>query len=247
VVELADTLREFFVLLDVPPGLNQRQMLRWRQRFGSSYAAAYHPWLKIVRSDDRRDALIRLNPSAVAAGIIAQRELLLGVPHGPANVIANGVVDVESRVGPEQHAELHQSGVNVYLRERDGVRLSAARTLSRDPRYRQLSVSRLMTLLRRTLESEMQWAVFEPNDASLRLELQRSLSAYLRRLYRANAFTGATENEAFFVRCDDELNPIQLTDQGRLLAHVGVAPAEPLEFLVLKVARASDGTLTVEG
>jgi hypothetical protein len=247
VVELADTLRDFFVLLDVPPGLNQRQILRWRERFGSPYAAAYFPWLKITRSDDGRDALIRLNPSAVAAGIIAQREVSLGVPHGPANVIARGVVDVESQVGPTRHAELHRAGINVYLRERDGVRLSAARTLSREPQYRQLSVARLMTLLRRTLEIEMQWAVFEPNDASLRLEIQRSISAYLRRLYRANAFVGATENEAFFVRCDDELNPPSLSDQGRLLVHVGVAPAEPLEFLVLRVARGADGTLTVEG
>jgi hypothetical protein len=246
-VELAEILREFVVLLDVPPRLNQRQLLRWRQRFGSAYAAAYHPWLKIVRADDSRDALIDLNPAAVAAGIIARKEIEAGIPHGPANVIAEGVVDVEERLSAERHGELHQSGVNAFLRTRDGVQLTAARTLSRDARYRQLSVRRLMTMLRRTLESEMQWAVFEPNNASLRADVKRLLAAYLRRLYRANAFRGATEGESFFVKCDEELNPSASLDQGRLVAHVGVAPTEPLEFLVLKVARGGDGTLTVEG
>jgi hypothetical protein len=104
-----------------------------------------------------------------------------------------------------------------------------------------------MTMLRRTLESEMQWAVFEPNNASLRADVKRLLAAYLRRLYRANAFRGATEGESFFVKCDEELNPKASLDQGRLVAHVGVAPTEPLEFLVLRVARGGDGTLTVEG
>ncbi len=34
-------------LLDVPPGLRPRQVLRWRARFDSSWAAAYHPWLRV--------------------------------------------------------------------------------------------------------------------------------------------------------------------------------------------------------
>ena len=247
VVSLAETLGAFIVLLDLPPGLNQRQILRWRERFDSAYAAAYHPWLQVSRRDDRRDALVRVNPSAVAAGIVAQREIALGIPHGPANVIAAGVVAVDDPVSPARHDELHQGAVNVFLLERDGVRLTGARTLSRDPLWRQLSVRRLLIMLRRTLEQQMQWAVFEPNGPALQSEIRHLLENYLRRLYRANAFRGATEAEAFFVRCDGETNPPASMDQGRLLALVGVAPAEPMEFLVLQIAREGDGTLRVRG
>jgi hypothetical protein len=42
-------------------------------------------------------------------------------------------------------------------------------------------------------------------------------------------------------------SPRAALDQGRLLAHVGVAPAEPLEFIVLQIARDGDGTLRVQG
>jgi hypothetical protein len=41
------------------------------------------------------------------------------------------------------------------------------------------------------------------------------------------------------------LNPPYEQDRGRLMAEVGVAPAEPLEFIVLRIARAGDGTLTI--
>jgi hypothetical protein len=245
-VDLAEGLRSFVVLLDVPPGLRHRQALRWRSRFRSSYAAAYHPWLLASFPSDRRDALIRLNPSAAAAGILARQELAFGVPHGPANAVVEGAVDVEERVAPARHAELHPLGINVFLRERDGVRLTAARTLSRDPRWRQLSVRRLLLQLRRVLEQQTHWMVFEPNGPPLWADVRSVLRGYLGELYRMGAFRGATEEESFFVRCDAEVNPRRVTDAGQLVAEVGVAPAEPLEFLVLQLTRTGEGTRAVE-
>ena len=244
-VLLADELESFIVLLDVPPGLSQRRILYWRARFDSAYAAAYHPWLNVARPDDRREGLVAVPPSAIAAGIIAQREAQFGVPYGPANVIALGVVDATDRVSPARHDQLHQSAINVYIPERDGVRLTAARTLALDQTWRQLNVRRLITMIRRVLYRQMQWAVFEPNNSKLRFQLSRVLESYLRQLYRANAFTGATESQAFFVKCDDKLNTLLVQQQGQLIAQVGVAPAEPLEFIVLNIARDGDFSLTV--
>src|SRR5262249_14200726 len=93
-VAFAEQMRSFVVLLDVPPLLTGRRILRWRGRFQSSYAAAYHPWIFVVRTDDERNTRIPLTPSATAAGIIAQVENASGLPHGPANVIAARVLDV---------------------------------------------------------------------------------------------------------------------------------------------------------
>jgi len=245
--DLAEELRSFIVLLDVPPGLSQRKILAWRGRFTSAWCAGYHPWVNMAPADDPRHRPVAVNPAAVAAGIIARREIELGVAYGPANVLAAGAVSVEDRVSPPRHAELHQHAINVFLSEPEGIRLTAGRTLALDQTWRQLNVRRLVTLIRRVLDRQMQWAVFEPNDRPLRARISRMLEAYLRQLYRANAFTGATEAQAFFVKCDDELNPPSVSDQGRLLAQVGIAPAEPLEFIVLNVARSADSIRTVEG
>lgn len=244
-VALADMLRSFIVLLDVPPGLSHQQVLKWRTSFDSAFAAAYDPWLQTSRNDDERE-LLRVPPSAVAAGIIALQELAFGVPTGPANALAAQIVNVDEAISPERHDELHPEGINVYLRERDGIRLTGARTLSRDPQWRQLSVRRLVTMIERAVEQQMQWAVFEPNNSTLRTELRLALVSYLRQLFRVGAFRGATEDEAFFVRCDDSNNPPYVVDAGRLIAEIGIAPAEPLEFIVLKLTRGGDGTLTLE-
>lgn len=247
-VGLAKTC-EFVVLLDVPPGLNHRQILAWRAAFQSSFAAAYHPWLRVsgVAGDRDRVTPVLLNPSAAAAGIIASSELNLGVSHGPANALVAGAIDVEDAVPPARHAELHQAGINVYLRERDGVRLTGARTLAGAERsLRQLSVKRLMIMLRRLLARNTRWAVFEPGHPALAAELGSQIRNELRRLYRGGAFRGTTEDQAFFVRYDDTVNTPQTRDTGRVVVEVGVAPAEPLEFLVLRVARLDDGSLSVE-
>jgi hypothetical protein len=246
-VELADQLASFIVLLDVPPGLDQRRIVTWRASFGSMFCAAYHPWLDVAQSTDQRNATVRMNPSAYGAGIIAMREWLFGVPFGPSNELAIGAVDVADDVSPARHDELHPLGINVFLRSRDGIELTAARTLSLDPAYRQLSVRRLVTMLERTLLQELQWVVFEPNNASLQADLRHLLRTYLRRLYRANAFAGATEDEAFFVRCDATLNTQAVLDAGQLIAQIGIAPAEPLEFLVVQLTHDGDGTLVAEG
>ena len=51
--------------------------------------------------------------------------------------------------------------------------------------------------------------------------------------------------ESFFVRCDDELNPPANQGLGQLVALVGVAPAEPLEYLVLRITQDAEGHVEV--
>jgi len=219
---------------------------RFRSRFDSSWCALYHPWLAVATPDDGRDAWVPVPPAAAAAGIIAARELAFGIPHGPANEIVAQAVKPLIRVTPAEHDALHPLGINVFVQEALGVRLTAARTLSLDPSWRQLSVRRLLLMLRLTLLRQMQWAVFEPHTPALRRQIVHVVTALLRRLYRLGAFTGASEEQAFFVQCDEALNPPYRVDNGQLLAHIGVAPAEPLEFIVLQFSRDGDGTLALE-
>jgi len=243
VIELASVLRRWTVVLDVPPGLSTRDVLAWRGHFDAAFAAAYHPWVLVARPDDARDTTVSVPPSAIAAGIVAARELAVGVPYGPANVLAAGGVALAQPITDEQHDLMHPLGVNVYRRERDGVRLTGARTLSRDPQWRQLSVRRLVTMLERALERQMQWTVFEPHTTGLRNRLRLTISSFLGELWRAGAFRGASEAGSFFVRCDESTNPPPVVDAGQLVVEIGVAPAEPVEWIVFQLVRDGDGTV----
>ena len=162
-------------------------------------------------------------------------------------MLAAGVVAVDLAVPRAEHDVLHPEGINVFLPTRDGVLLGAARTLATDSDYRQLSVVRLVLMLKRALERQMQWVVFEPNDRPLRAELEIMVANFLRRLYRQGAFRGATETEAFFVRCGDDLNPPYVADAGQLICEIGIAPSEPVEFILLRLTRSGEGAITVEG
>jgi uncharacterized protein len=242
-VELAERQRRFVVLLDVPGGLGVADAARWRASFSSSYAAAYMPWLRVSPSAGK---FRRLAPSAAAAGIIASRERRLGLPAGPAGELAVGAVDA-GPVTENEHDSLHLLDINVFRAERDGFRLTAARTLSTDPNYRQLSVRRLMTLVRLSMERQGQWLAFEPHTEDLRREVSWTVTRLLRDLYREGAFAGATEDEAFFVRCDVGNNNRWEQEQGRLLAEIGVAPTAPLEYILFRLVRNTGDAITVEG
>ncbi|MFF3935666.1 phage tail sheath C-terminal domain-containing protein [Streptomyces phaeofaciens] len=244
-VELAERQRRFTALLDVPPWLTVRAIARWRAAFDSSYAAAHHPWLGVPDPEDPGRGTRLVPPSGFAAGIIADRERRLGLAHGPANALAAEAVTAAGRWSAADHDALHLMGVDAFRAERDGFRLISARTLSHDPDYGQLSVRRLMTMLRIVLDRQAQPLAFEPHSPQLRAELRRAVTELLRGLHRSGAFAGDSEDEAFFVHCDERLNPAWSRDLGRLVAEVGVAPAHPLEHLVLRISQDADGTVTV--
>jgi uncharacterized protein len=105
----------------------------------------------------------------------------------------------------------------------------------------------LVTMLRLVLDGRSQWLVFEPHTPLLRRQLRDAIVALLRDLYQAGAFTGESEDEAFFVRCDESVNPEWSSDLGRLVAEVGVAPSQPLEYIVLRISQDADGAVRVEG
>lgn len=228
-VEAAQRL-ELVALLDVPPGLRAPQVQRWRAAFDSSHAAAYHPWLRAPGPDP--DRLVDLPPSAVAAGVLASSELRRGISRGPANEVAVGVVDVAEAVDDARHAALHRLGIDVFRADPAGIVLTAARTLATDPALRQLTVRRLLLLVRRAVRRQLAWTAFEPDDDALRAGLRRHLDHLLGDLFDAGAFAGATPEESWFVRITDP----DVAGPGQVVVEIGLAPSVPLEFLVVRVA-----------
>src|SRR5262249_41342643 len=146
--------------------------------------------------------------------------------------------DVTVVINDAVHGLLNPAGINVIrpLPGR-GIRIFGARTVSSDPDWRFVNVRRLLMMIEKAIDVSMQWAVFEPNDASTRAKLHLVLTSFLLALWQQGALMGAAANEAFFVKCDESNNPASEREQGRLLAAVGVAPSQPFEFVILRVGR----------
>ena len=52
---------------------------------------------------------------------------------------------------------------------------------------------------------------------------------------------GSTAEQGFFVRCDEELNPIENIDNGILTFEVGIAIVKPAEFFQITITAEKDG------
>jgi hypothetical protein len=181
--------------------------------------------------------LIEIPPSAVAAGIIARSELRQGLARGPANELAAQVVDLVAAVPPDLHDQLHRLGVDVFAMTPEGVRLTGARTLSTDPALARLTTRRLLMEIERVVLRQLGWTVFEPAGDRLRTGIRRHLEQLLGELSDAGAFAGGTPEESWFVTVGEP----DATGPGRLVVEIGVAPAAPLEFILVRVVLDAGG------
>lgn len=109
--------------------------------------------------------------------------------------------------------------------------------MSADSEWSYVNVRRLMMYIEESLDEGSQWVVFEPNDPSLWGKVKRNLTAFLTRVWRDGALYGTTQEEAFFVKVDEENNPPAVRDAGQLIIEVGVAPVKPAEFVVIRVSQ----------
>jgi phage tail sheath protein FI len=79
--------------------------------------------------------------------------------------------------------------------------------------------------------------VFEPNDSSLWAKVVRDVTSFLRVTWRSGALFGSTPEQAFYVKCDEELNPVEIRDLGQMIVEVGLAPVKPAEFVIFRISQ----------
>ena len=246
-IEQCERLRDRIALIDSPLATAGSQsvgtgpVLSWRQRFDSAFAALVFPWLEVT--DPLGAGPLRaIPPSGHVAGQIAATDLATGPHRAAANRPLAWAEAPSMALSPPAHGLLNDSGINVAI-ARNGrpVRILGARTLSSDPDWRFLPVRRLVSMLRRALDAATQWAVFEPNDHATRGLLAQSIGAFLESLRRGGALMGDRPDAGWRVRCDETNNPASARASGELVVDIAIAPAKPLEFIILRLGRSEAG------
>ncbi|MBN2440640.1 MAG: phage tail sheath family protein [Spirochaetales bacterium] len=241
-IDHAERLKDRIVIIDPPPGLDILEIYEWRQKFESTYAALYYPWIKVndpllINGNITRD----IPPSGYIAGVFARTDMSKGVHKAPANENMKGVRDTLVNITDHEQEILNPAGVNC-IREfpGKGFLLWGARTISRNPAWRFINIRRLFIMIEESLDQALQWAVFEVNNAELKNGIILVVSGFLESLWRRGALAGSTPAEAFYVKCDNENNPLYFTDQGKLITDIGVAPSIPAEYILLQIGKIKD-------
>jgi phage tail sheath protein FI len=102
-------------------------------------------------------------------------------------------------------------------------------------------VRRLFNFLEESILKGTQGVVFEPNDRSLWKRIIRDVSAFLRIQWSEGKLVGDKPEKAFFVKCDEETNPPESVDLGRVITIIGVAPSKPAEFVIFRIKQTRAG------
>lgn len=210
-----------------------------------SYGAVYHPWV-VGSGEDGRRGLRRYPPDGVAAGLIARRSFERGAWVAPANEPLYGVVALDPPLRRTHFAALQEAQVNVVRQETRGFLVLSADTLSDDVDYRPIGVRRLLSLLRRMALRLGATYVFEPHDEAFRRLVRRGFEGMLGEMFARGAFAGASPAESYRVITDSTLNTNQMTDLGRFVVELKVAPSLPLTFLTIRLVQSGDRGMAAE-
>jgi phage tail sheath protein FI len=222
--------------------LSPQEVKRWREvvtNYDSKFAALYYPWIKVAGPDGRP---LAVPPCGHIAGIYARNDNQRGVHKAPANEVVTGALEAVTTITKGEQDTLNPIGVNcIRSFTGRGVRVWGARTLSSDPAWRYINVRRLFNYVEKSLERGLQWVVFEPNDPDLWARVRRDVGAFLTGAWREGMLFGLSPAEAFFVKCDAELNPPDVRDRGQLFVDIGLAPVKPAEFVVFRFSQWAGG------
>ncbi len=210
----------------------------------SNYGSFYFPWIRISNPFSPKD-LIWVPPSGHVAGIYARTDATRGVHKAPANETVRGALDLSYKVTRDEQGELNKLGVNcIRFFATQGIRVWGARMLADLPEWRYVNVRRLFNQLEESIEEGTSWVVFEPNDMALWKAIRRDVGAFLTLQWRQGALMGATPEEAFFVKCDEETNPPDVIDAGMVVTVIGIAPVKPAEFVIFRIGQGAGGAET---
>lgn len=230
------------VVLDPPSDRTKPQeVAEWLGQFNqrSMFAALYYPWIKVPnpRNNGRP---IAVPPCGHMMGVWGRTDETRGVYKAPANEVPRGVVGLAYDTNFREQELLNPLGINCIRNfPNRGIRIWGARTLVEPDRteWRYISVRRLVSYIAKSIELGTQWAVFEPNDEDLWARVRRTVSNFLERIWREGALFGATPEQAFYVKCDAELNPPETMILGRLYIEVGICPVRPAEFVIFRISQ----------
>lgn len=193
------------------------------------------PWLSTGHSDDLPS---RLEPAdGLLVGMLANNALRRGTFRSMAGTRLTTVFGSEPQLSwsgvAETPAERLAERVCVVAPSTDGWYLRSDVTTTHDPAWRAGGVSRLLGAVLRAARRTAESAVFEASGPELWSQVRRSLEQTLIAFWHEGGLGGASQQEAFDVRCDRSTMSQSDLDNGRLRAEITVLPVAAVEQITV--------------
>jgi len=236
-------------VLDPPESLDEQGIKAYVETTAallnlSEFGAIYWPRIEILNPSTAvfgsSERLI-VPPSGHILGVYARTDQSSpgGVYIPPAGV-ENGILfgclgfETDDVLDERKRDVVYPSRINP-LTTIDGSprHIDGSRTLKGNGNFPFIAERRGVIFIESSLKAGLLFAKHRNNDRRLRMEVKRSIEAFLLIQFGVNAFRGETPSESFFVDVSDALNTIERIFAGQLNARIGLATQKPAEFIIL--------------
>lgn len=244
VLDYAAGRKDCFAILDPPMGNTPDEVKTYVEStagLNSNYGAFYYPNVKIMDPVSNKEKVVP--PSGFIIGAHARTDGEKGVWKVAAGIEDGrlaGVIGLETDLVNDKGIRdiLYPARINPipFLRSY-GIRVYGARTLDGSGAFPYINERRTFIFCEKSIDEGTQFAEFENNEPGLWKRLTRSINAFLLGVWKQGGLKGATPQEAFFVKVDEELNTQETIDQGLLRGRIGLATHRPAEFIWFEFER----------
>lgn len=230
-----------FAILDTPMAqtiTGARTFVKATANLASEYAGIYYPWVIVPDPIGAgNNPLKTVAPSGHVMGAFARIDSSIGVWKAPAGLDAKllGVVGLEYKMSDTEQGLLNPENINcIRSFDGQGIVIWGARTLSIG-KFKYVPAKRTILFISDSLYTILQWAVFQPNNLALWDALKANTENFLSTMWAQGALKGKTAKEAFFVKCDADLNTADIVEAGYTYIDLGVALLKPSEFIIFRL------------
>lgn len=236
-VTYCENRADVFALIECPKTNTVAEALTLRKGMSCSVGALLYPWIKVSDPLSKVGKLRECPPCGHVMGVYARTVKEYGVWKAPAGVeaVVRGALDVVTQVTSSDTETLNPAGVvSIMPKTNYGIVIWGARSLSADSTMRYVSDILLNTYIKKSVYQGTQQFVFEPHDSALWNRVKITIQAFLDSLWREGGLFGDSASEAYYVKCDGDLNTSEVRNQGKLICEVGYAGKKPAEFIIFR-------------
>lgn len=229
--------KDVFAILDGPKTSTVLSIKELRKGMSCKNADLMYPWLKVSDPLNRTGKLRDCPTAGHVMGVVARTITDRGVWKAPAGTEATvrGAIDLMTIVTKGEQDILNPNNINVIMpRPNYGIVIWGARTLHPDSSMKYVSDVLLDIMIKKSIYRGTQQFVFEPHDSKLWTKVTTTIEAFLDNLWRDGALFGDTPKEAYYVKCDEDLNPKNVRNAGKLVCEIGYASKKPAEFVIFR-------------
>lgn len=239
-IDYCDNRNDCFAIIDCN-AKTVEEAKTFRESLGGTNGAVYYPYGKITDPLGRNSSTLKVcPPSGHVMGVYARIDAQRGVHKAPAGEECKirGFVALDITLTKVDIEILNPIGVNCIIsKPNKGIIIWGARSLNDSTNKRYVSDVRYDIMIRNSVYEGTQWAVFEPNDDELWEKIDTALRSFLDTQWREGALRGTTPEEAYYVKCDSELNTEDTINMGQLISEIGYAKQKPSEFVRVKIVQ----------